>query len=161
MVLLLGDNFPVNSNSRESELIILHPAQNWGNAYTFFHYFIRNFLKKILVLKVILTEIYFALQGWYPQWYKTRHTKFLLEDCLTISMRIRYKDKYRKQSLESSCVCLQVMFVGHRFEFFIGDLCLVPADWTLYKGCRAVRKFPSIFSASYHPFKKLNFSEMI
>lgn len=116
---------------------------------------------KILVLKVILTEIYFALQGWYPQWYKTRHTKFLLEDCLTISMRIRYKDKYRKQSLESSCVCLQVMFVGHRFEFFIGDLCLVPADWTLYKGCRAVRKFPSIFSASYHPFKKLNFSEMI
>lgn len=45
MVLLLGDKFPVNSNSRESELIILHPAQNWGNAYTFFHYFIRNFLK--------------------------------------------------------------------------------------------------------------------
>lgn len=31
MVLLLGDKFPVNSNSRESELIILHPAQNWGN----------------------------------------------------------------------------------------------------------------------------------
>lgn len=53
------------------------------------------------------------------------------------------------------------MFVGYRSEFFIGDLCLVLADWIFYKGCRVVRKFSFIFLVSYYFFKKLNFLEMI